>query len=372
MDIASFLALKEFDGIDQRIIDVHHQMELNRFNLFTISSYNAYLENFHSDVIKLLLDPQERHGHRTVFFELFLDYLISLGGRIDKSHYALCELTRERGNIDIWIKDPASKRSIIIENKINNAGDMENQLENYYNYAHRFGFQVDAVVYITLNGNKNAPWTDNLDLNSKILNISAFKNNHDLCQGWLEKCYETAADEHSRSFIFQYLKLIKHLSQHGMDREIKEDFYKIVSSAGGYEKAKAVASLVAGLDQYRTDLLLEKINGDYAPFKKIYRYRPNHQLFESYIDNGILFKVDVQLLSGGNAQIDFWNPHQDHDTQKHNVSEKLKSIGLYGDFSHGGAGGGMYRYFDSQKIGSIEQVDNELYDYLMAFFRKLR
>ncbi|MCP2027401.1 hypothetical protein L1276_002558 [Flavobacterium sp. HSC-32F16] len=372
MDIASFLALKEFDGIDERIRDVQHQMELNRFNLFTISSYNSYLENFHSDVIKLLLDPQERHGHHSVFLDLFLDYLISLGARIDKSQYTLCELTRERGNIDIWIKDPTSKRSIIIENKINNASDMENQLENYYNYAHLCGFQVDSILYITLHSNKNAPWTDNIELNSKILNISAFKNNDDLCQGWLEKCYEMAADEHSRSFIFQYLKLIKHLSQHGMDREIKEDFYKIVSSAEGYQKAKAVASLVAGLDQYRTDLLVEKINGDYAPFKKIYRYRPNHQLFERYHDNDILFKVDVQLLSGGNAQIDFWNPDQPHEIQKHNVSEKLKSLGLYDDFEHGGAGGGMYRYFDSGKIGSIEEVDKELFYYLMAFFKKLR
>ena len=347
-------------------------MKLNSFNLFTISSYNSYLENFHSDIIALLLDADERHGQYNVFLNLFLDYIITLGAQIQKNDYVLCEITREKGKIDIWIRDNTSRKSIIVENKINNAEDRDNQLETYYNYAKESGFEVDAIIYLTLNGNKKAPWTDDLELNAKMINIQAFNSSNDLCQGWLQKCYEITQDEHCRSFIFQYLKLIKHLSQIGMDRQIKDDFYKVINKQDSYNKTKAIAALVAGLEEYRTNVFMEKIGGDYLPFKKIYRWRPNHQLFENYIYNEIFYKLDVQFLSDGNAQIDFWTPGKEPEEQKNNISSKLKSIGLYEEFEHGGFGGGMYKFFDINLLHSIENVDNHLYDFIKTFFIKLR
>ena len=171
MDLENFINQKEFENINKRLQKIQDELQLNSFNLFTISSYNSYLENFHSDVIAILINPNERHNQKHSFLNLFLDYLIELGVKINKDDYALCEITREKGRIDIWIKDNTSKKSIIIENKINNAGDQENQLETYYNYAINSGFEIDSIVYLTLNGNKNAPLIDIIELNEKIKNV---------------------------------------------------------------------------------------------------------------------------------------------------------------------------------------------------------
>ena len=373
MNIEKFINQKEFENINKRLQNIRNEIQLNSFNLFTISSYNSYLENFHSDVIAILLDPNERHNQKDSFLNLFLDYLIEFGVKIDKDNYALCEITREQGRIDIWIKDNTSKKSIIIENKINNAGDQENQLENYYNYAINSGFEIDSIIYLTLKGNKNAPFTDIHELNEKILNISAFTNNKaDLSNGWLKKCYEKSENEDNRSFIFQYLKLIKHLSQVGMDRQIKEDFYSVINKEDGFLKTKAIAELVAGLEEYRADLFAEKIGNDYLPFRKIYRWRPNHWLYENFTENGVNFKLDVYFNSDGSARIDFWNPNQPEETQRVNTSTKLKSIGLFEKFEFGGFGGGMYKVFNLEDYQNIETLDNEIYNSVKELFEKLR
>lgn len=373
MNIENFINQKEFENINHRLQKIKNELQLNSFNLFTISSYNSYLENFHSDVIKILLDPNERHNQSNSFLNLFLDYLIELGIKINKEDYSLCEITREQGRIDIWIKDNTSKKSIIIENKINNAGDQENQLENYYEYVKNLGFEIDTIVYLTLNGSKNAPLTDITELNEKIQNISAFTNNtKDLSNGWLKKCYENSANEDNRSFIFQYLKLIKHLSQVGMDRQIKDDFYAIINKEDGFLKTKAIAELVAGLEEYRADLFAVKIGNDYLPFRKIYRYRPNHWLFENFNDNGVNYKLDVYFKSDGSARIDFWNPNQPEEIQKRNTSIKLKSIGLFEKFEFGGFGGGMYKVFSVEEYENIETIDNEVFIFVKLLFEKLR
>jgi len=373
MNIEKFIDQKEFENVNKRLQNIRNEIQLNSFNLFTISSYNSYLENFHSDVIAILLNPNERHNQKNSFLNLFLDYLIEFGVKINKDDYAFCEITREQGRIDIWIKDNTSKKSIIIENKINNAGDQENQLENYYNYAKNSGFEIDSIVYLTLNGNKNAPLTDVAELNEKIQNMSAFKNNiTDLSNGWLKKCYENSENEDNRSFIFQYLKLIKHLSQVGMDRQIKEDFYLVINKEDGFLKTKAIAELVAGLEEYRADLFAAKIGNDYLPFRKTYRWRPNHWLYENFNENGVNFKLDVYFNNDGSARIDFWNPNQPEETQKTNTSTKLKSIGLFEKFEFGGFGGGMCKIFNLESFENIEALDNEIYNSVRELFEKLR
>ncbi|HRF16792.1 MAG TPA: hypothetical protein PK977_01440 [Chitinophagaceae bacterium] len=45
------------------------------FNLFTISNYAAYLENFHSDILKSLLDPSSHHGEGYMPLQTFISYL---------------------------------------------------------------------------------------------------------------------------------------------------------------------------------------------------------------------------------------------------------------------------------------------------------
>lgn len=373
MNIKLFLQQDIFKDIDERLQEIKNEIALNSFNLFTLSSYNSYLENFHSDIIAMLLNPSERHNQSNFFLNSFLEFLISLNIKVNKNDYKISEVTREKGNIDIWIKDSFSKKSIIIENKINDATDQKNQLKKYYEYAKKSGFNVDAIIYLTLNGNKNAPITDIPELNSKVVNISAFTNSSDdLVNGWLAKSYDNLQEEDSRSFIFQYSKLIKHLSQIGMDKQIKDDFYSVIKDGDGFQKVKAITELTNGLEEYRADLFMSKINNDYQPFRKTYRWRPHHWLFERFNDNNVVFKLDVYFNSDGSARIDFWNPHQPEEIQKLSTSTKLKSIGLFKEFEFGGFGGGMFKSFTIDEYKNIENLDNELYRFVKLLFKKLR
>lgn len=372
MELESFINQKEIQNLYLNLKNIQDEINTNSYNLFTLSSYNTYLENFHSDVIAILLNPNERHKENNLYINLFLDYLISLGVTINKDDYILCEITREKGRIDIWIKDNTSKKSIIIENKINDAVDQEKQIENYYKFAENSGFKVDAVVYLTLNGNKNAPLSENNEINKIVINIPAFTNiPNDLTSGWLLKCYNNASNEENKSFLYQYIKLLKHLSRTGMDKQIKDEFYSIINKNDCYRKSKVITQLMMGLEEYRADLFATRINNNYLPFRKIYRWRPNHWLFENFNDNGIIFKLDVHFHSDGTARIDFWNPGNSHEIQEANTSNKLTRIDLVDEFKTGGFGGGMFKEFKFEDYSNLESLDIQLYSFVKMFFEKL-
>src|SRR6266404_4347993 len=93
------------------------------FNLFAIISELYYRENFHSDVLQAIIDPKGKHREKDAFLHLFLEFIRSHGAAINSSDYSNAQVIREKDRIDLLIKDEDSKKAIIIENKINNAGD---------------------------------------------------------------------------------------------------------------------------------------------------------------------------------------------------------------------------------------------------------
>lgn len=376
IDIKDFILHKKFENIDKEIERIEREKQNNGFNLFTISSYNSYLENFHSDVIVLLLSPKERHLQKEKFFKLFLSFLIEkYGAIIDENNYQNYEVLREKGRIDIWIKDKISKRCIIIENKINDAIDMPNQIERYYDYASEKGYLVDNIVYLTLNGKKNAPKVGRKEIDDKIIDIVAFaQDEKNLCNGWLFNCYIEAKerkDDDSSTFIYQYIKLIKHMSLIVMDNELKKDFYEVVSDEQNREKARILVTLLNELQPYRMDLFMEKIGKDYAPFTKIYRYRPYHQLFEGYEEKEIVYKLDVHFYENESC-LDFWCPNIEEDKCTQFISDRLSRIQLLEEFRIGGFGGGMYKRFKIEDYHNIKEIDEAVYTFVHNFFVKLR
>lgn len=375
MDIKDFLTHKKFENIDKEIQRIEQERQNNGFNLFTISSYNSYLENFHSDVIALLLSPKERHLQKERFFKLFLYFLKEKYGIIiDESNYQNYEVLREKGRIDIWIKDKISRKYIIIENKINDAVDMPNQIERYYDYALEKGYLVDSIVYLTLNGKKNAPKVGREEIDSRVIDVTAFSQDEkNLCNGWLFNCYIEAKerkDDDSSTFIYQYIKLIKHMSLIVMDNELKKDFYEVVSNEQNRKKARILVTLLNELETYRMDLFMEKIGKDYAPFTKIYRYRPYHQLFEGYEEKGIVYKLDVHFYENESC-LDFWCPNEE-DKCTQFISDRLSRIQLLEEFTMGGFGGGMYKRFKIEDYHNIKEIDEAVYTFVHEFFIKLR
>ena len=376
MNIKDFVSHKKFENIDKEIEKIEQERQNNGFNLFTISSYNTYLENFHSDVIALLLSSKERHLQQERFFKLFLSFLREkYGAIIDENNYQNYQVLREKGKIDIWIKDEISKRCIIIENKINDAIDMPNQIERYYDYVSEKGYLVDGIIYLTLKGNKNAPKVGRKEIDDKIIDIVAFvQDKKNLCNGWLFNCYIEAKerkDDDSSTFIYQYIKLIKHLSLVVMNNELKKDFYEVVSNEQNREKARVLVTLLNELETYRMDLFMEKIGKDYAPFTKIYRYKPYHQLFEGYEEKGIVYKLDVHFYKDKSC-LDFWCPNIEDDECTQHISDKLLKMQLLEEFTVGGFGGGMYKWFTIEDYHNIREIDEAVYIFVHNFFVKLR
>src|SRR5574344_1626699 len=171
--------------------DSKENAEQDRFNLFHVISDLYYRENFHSDMIAFFLDPNANHGYKHLMLYNFISVLNDIGYSIDKANYQDAVVIREEGRIDILIKSDSSKRAIIIENKINNAGDMPRQLPRYYDYI-IVNYHIDAIVYLPLDRNKY-PDTDSwTDVDKKhvfpILKIiPAYDNMHkiNIAESWL-------------------------------------------------------------------------------------------------------------------------------------------------------------------------------------------
>ena len=46
------------------------------FNAFALVSDTYYRENFHSDVIKAILDPHSGHGEGTLYLKKFIEFVL--------------------------------------------------------------------------------------------------------------------------------------------------------------------------------------------------------------------------------------------------------------------------------------------------------
>jgi len=113
------------------------------FNIIELISHKWRHENFHSDILKFMLDSDK------TFLDNFLN-IINIDDITKQKYEKSCKIVREEGNIDILIKfENMEKRCIIIENKLNWACDQEQQLCRYYKYALKNKYIIDKIVYIT-------------------------------------------------------------------------------------------------------------------------------------------------------------------------------------------------------------------------------
>ena len=114
------------------------------FNIFKVISDTWYRENFHSDVLKKILENRE-------IFDSFID--IIKHDNIDINNYNEYSVEREKGRVDLAIVGDG--HVIIIENKIFWACDQDEQLFRYYQYyKNDRKIEVDAIIYLSPNKDK--------------------------------------------------------------------------------------------------------------------------------------------------------------------------------------------------------------------------
>ena len=286
--------LNEFD----HALEKRKEFELG-FNIFSLVSDTYYRENFHSEIISALLDPDGKHQEKTIFLEVFLDFLINLGVGINKTDYltSKASVVNERSitgqrRIDILIT--AGNHAIIIENKIYDATDMNNQLVDYYKYCINNELNVDAILYLSLDGNKHPDWNkwsisdkkyfDGVKL--KLIPLSAFdiKRPDRAIYSWLSKCAEhPGISDNSRFIIIQYSQLLKSLRGYIMETKTLEEYYEWISKNEGklkeFEKWSYIHNNLTRYYPTKLKSLLDPINTN----QQYYRYS------KFYLDEVLIF-----------------------------------------------------------------------------------
>ncbi len=330
-----FTELNEFLNESKSISKSYEKSKKDKseigFNVFSITSDLYYRENFHSDIIKALLDPKEKHNQNTKFLYLFIDLLnkVNTSTIILEDNYKNVNVKREQSNIDILITDETTKRAIIIENKINNAVDKNRQLPRYYNKV-RKNYFVDAIVYLTLDSSKRPEkhdWTkDELTAINSILKIIPSFDRHNrpnIYKDWLLPAIIESNDIDSTYLLRQYATLLKFLNTNYMDTVSLEKFYEILKDNDNLRTSISIKNMLNELPEYLAIRIEDKYKNNCYPFQKIWRYKLSDTVFEAFQMENLYLKLDVWCGEYGYKAI-FWNPQNEN----YDIKEDFKNIDL--------------------------------------------
>lgn len=343
------------------------------YNLFTISSYNSYFENFHSDIIASLLDTNGLHNEKNSFLLLFIDYLNKVfHTSIDSGNYLNTSVKREKGRLDIWIFDEYSKHSIIIENKINNAVDRDNQIDDYHDYVLRNNYIIDAIVYLSKDGHKVAP-INNEEINRLVVNVPAFNNTaSDLYMGWLKASQNICTNKDSESFIHQYAKLISHLSNKNMESNIKKEFYDFVNQHKALDAVLLIENLHTFQADYRAELFAKELKS-HAPFKTKFLCYNNFWVFDDFTYLDEKFKMDVFFMLDGSASIVICNKNKSNQDGYNAAKHFVSILGLLDQFNAPSRSDGMHCKFSiGEEFQTMAEIDKAILTLVKIILEKLK
>jgi hypothetical protein len=212
-----FKSIKPLSDEIGKIRNEYHLNGQERFNIFTAISDQYKKENLHSDILKLLLEKNENE-YLNDFYTLVKDRnknekdikdIIDI--EFDDSFHVL----REEGRIDISVYN--NSYGIIIENKINNARDRDDQLARYYKELSAEIEKIAVVIYIPPIGFTHKPPLDEYEDQETAKKIKEVlvvlpvidKNEIDIVHGFLDIIAEKEHDEIMRVFIKQYSDFLK-------------------------------------------------------------------------------------------------------------------------------------------------------------------
>ncbi len=137
---------------------VQLETRFTRFNVFEALGV-ARRELQHSSFLAFLLDPRESHGLGDLFLRRFLQEVTRLAPEptisiidLDGFDLSRTEVRREYENIDIFLRDPTHKISVVIENKVGTK-QHDDQLKTYAELVtRRFPGHRFMGVYLTPEG----------------------------------------------------------------------------------------------------------------------------------------------------------------------------------------------------------------------------
>lgn len=311
------------------------------FNLFYLISDHYYRETFHSDIIAALLSPKEKHGGGNLYLNLFLDMI-----GVDKSNYQDAKVHKEYGTndgtlggrIDIFIEG-GNKHCVVVENKLNNAGDTYKQLPKYYHYLDNNKYNIDKFVYLPLNPYKTpdkSDWSDEerIFIDAKLKILPAFlEGEPNLIDNWLEIAEKKTENEDARFIIKQYVTVLRNLTNSIMNAKSLKSFYNEMIEGDNLKTALSVRDMLNDLPEYMAKRIVDEFSSNYEPFEKVFLFSTSSKkaaVLHEAKKNDISFSVDIYCNELG-YEIVFFNrqgniPEEDFANLKNSLKDALNGF----------------------------------------------
>lgn len=284
MDFDNFA--NEYNNLVKKIMPIIIEDENKRkerrsrgedFNIFRVMGLQNDEVHTHSAMIAALLDPNQSHGAKETFLNLFVEQIKILNEYVGKIRTATVDTERPIGVLsndketggrldvvlDIELID-GKKVLIVIENKIF-AGDQNKQICRYINYAQEVKKNNDYseffIFYLTLSGDDPSKNSTN---GLKEYHTLSYKSD---IFNWLEKCLEKTYDRPLvRETIIQYKNLIASLTQQDMDKSAQEKLAQEVASS--YDNMKLAIAINSNYNEILNQMCEKKLREIFDNIKK--------------------------------------------------------------------------------------------------------
>ena len=223
------------------------------FNIFELISDIYYRENFHSDIIAKLLENE-------IILKNFLKFI-----GVNESAYKNAEVEREESKIDILIK--TEKNCIIVENKLNWAKDMPEQLFRYYSECkNNKKLEVDKIVYLSPNSSKTPEDYSVKGIPKELIKtiIGYDGENEDFYTMVLEKSLKEMNNNEPKEWLLlleHYLKILRLTGETKMDALTEKFYNKIKTEPEEYKKIQLIATMYNDLIKTRINNLASEFSG---------------------------------------------------------------------------------------------------------------
>ncbi|MBP5457868.1 MAG: PD-(D/E)XK nuclease family protein [Paludibacteraceae bacterium] len=308
--------IKMIAPIAEKYLEEKQKSSKIGFNAFKLASDFYYRENFHSDILCEILNPQGSHKEGDRFLKIFIECInktISQGEKIDIKNYKDAEVVREAKKIDILIKSEQSKHCIIIENKLNNAEDKYRQLPRYCCAMHKIDYTIDRIIYIPLDSFKEPNqlgWEneDSKKIDSLLTIIPASAPNEEKLdlKSWLLECKEKAWYIRSRSVIDQYIELINFLANDFMMSDIIKDFHKTLLDDP--QNKKCVEAIIKMSNEELPYFMAKRL---YEEFDYNMRIDPHPDcavfVIDNFLQNKTSLTFDIRCLGLKGYEVILWD-----------------------------------------------------------------
>ena len=269
-------------------------------------------------------------------------------------------INAEVNYIDILIKTETN--CIIVENKLNWAGDRNEQLFRYYNECkNNKKLEVDKIVYLSPNSWKQPEEQSIKEIPKELIKtiIGYDGENNDFYTMVLQKSLEEMNNKEPKEWLLlleHYLKILRQTGVTKMDTLTKKFYEKIKEEPQEYEKIKLIVDMYNNLTTTRANSLISKfINGKIwgnPPFVYFDFYIKDKR--KNYAINIFVNKYDysnLYLYSRENDREKFEQDNKDIEAwlKKHNLFEGFEKDETW--------------YNEWNKNFKFPEEENELYDF---------